>query len=962
MTNNKVRESAGAPSPMAPDLSARIERHAAPFLACLLGARNSQAEFTFQTFTDPEPKPKPDLNAHVIHGSLEQCAAELRRLNQAGAGVFVTVNGTDGRGRKKGNANALRGWWADLDTKGASLPFDPPSLPLQPTMIVKTPGGWHLYWLAPEPMPCESDARRDEHEAELRGIQQALEPYGADPKVCDVLRVMRLPGFLHRKDEPRLVELQEVDGPRWTQEQIRAAFPAKVKQAKGGDTKPKPLPVPPQSDRAQLLKRARAYLATMPGGVQGSDGSGTTFQAALKTITGFGLGEDEALDLMWEIHNSKCVPPWSLEELQHKVADAWKVAQKSPDLGHLAREQRPGLPTHPEDTGWPSEEDAPQPDRSTPEDPSSDDRPHVPGFEWKAKGLYIAGEPEKTSPAGDPIPGKPAKWIAPPFTLPGLVRDEASQGWRLLIAWHDLDGTAHEEALPFEILSGEGTELARTLAQGGMVLSPDPAPRKALLRYLCKAAPRVKRRVRLVDALGWHAGAFVLPSGETIGQTLEAVRFAGDAGGLRAAGSKGLLEEWQRQVARLAVGNPRLAFAMASAFAGPLLELVRPDGGGGFNLMGFSSKGKSTCLEAAASVWGRPDPLPTWRATGNGLEGIAATRNDGFLVLDELSQVDPKEAGSVAYMLANGSAKARANREGGTRTMRQWRLVFLSSGEQGLEDKMLEDGKRSRAGQEVRVPDIPCPAEGMFETAHDLPSLGALAEHLKSQARKNYGHAARVFLQQLCVKWEQRDSLISDLRSHEAAWLSNAIPAGADAQVRRVAGRFALVAVAGELAQRMGILPWPRGEAERAALICFKAWLDRRGFTGASEVHRGIAAVLAFLEKHGQARFDIWGEASTQAEAGTSLGNPKTFNRVGTRRKAEGVDGWDYYIPNDAWKEVCQGFTARSVAQACADAGILEPDSEGKLSRPVKIPGHGKVRCYVIRALSIAQYCDKEAA
>lgn len=607
-----------------------------------------------------------------------------------------------------------------------------------------------------------------------------------------------------------------------------------------------------------------------------------------------------------------------------------------------------GRPTAPDVPPLLCENDAPQKAGQ-----ETDGRPVVRGFAWEANGLVHLKSTGKDSQGND----NPADrlWIAPPFTLPALVRNEASEGWRMLIDWQDPDGVPHEEALPFELMTGEGPELARTLAQGGMVLPPEAGLRKHLLHYLCGAALSLQKggaRVRLVEALGWQEGAFILPDGKTIGTTMEPVRFAGELPGHRSKAVKGSLEGWQGGVACYAVGNPRLAFALACAFAGPLLEMVRPDGGGGFNLMGFSSKGKSTCLECAASVWGRPDPLPTWRATGNGLEGIAATRNDGFLVLDELSQVDPKEAGSVAYMLANGSAKARATREGGARTMRQWRLIFLSSGEQGLEDKMMEDGKLVRAGQEVRVPDIPCPHEGMFDNAHGLPSLGSLAEHLKAQARMHYGHPIRTFLENLCKDWTQREALQAQLRGMEAAWLAAAVPADADAQVRRVAGRFALVAVAGELAQRMGILPWPENEASQAASVCFKAWLDRRGYSGASEIHRGIEAVLTFLEKNGQARFDEWGDRDA-----------RIINRAGTKRRIEGVvDGWDYFLTPGGLKEACTGFSSSSVARACVDAGILEPGPDGHSSRSLKIPGQGKVRAYVIRAAGVARFMgDVEA-
>ena len=583
-------------------------------------------------------------------------------------------------------------------------------------------------------------------------------------------------------------------------------------------------------------------------------------------------------------------------------------------------------------------------------------RPTVRGFEWQPRGLFYLKPDGKDSDQNEkpPVP----VWIAPLFTLPGLVRDENSQGWCLLIAWTDPDGNPHEAAIPFEMMSGEGADLARTLAQGGMVLNPEPGLRKFVLRYLCSAYQKIKARVRQVKTTGWHDGAFVLPTGETIGHGDELVRFAGELAGLPGRACRGTLQGWQEGVAGYAVNNPMLAFAISSAFSGPLLDLVRPDGGGGYNLQGASSRGKTTCLEGAASVWGKPDPLLTWRATSNGLEGIAAARNDGFLALDEMSQVEPKEAGSIAYMLSNGSPKVRGAKDGGTRAMWQWRLIFLSTGEQTLEDKLGEDGKRTRAGQEVRVPDVPCPAGGMFADAHGLPGFAEFAEHLKAQARKHYGHAARVFLDHLCREWEHRDALQTRLREAAESWILCSLPLRADAQVRRVAGRFALVAVAGELAREWGILPWEAGEADRAAKICFDAWLERRGHaTEAAETHKGIAAVLAFLERHGQSRFDVWDDATAKdkydANGRLLPRPPRVINRAGTRKQSEVGDTWDFYITADGWKEACEGFNPRSVAQACEAAGILEKSLAGKFSQSKTIPGYGKGRYYIIEASAI---------
>lgn len=656
----------------------QLELHAVPFLARLLGCSDDDAwmqPVTFQTFTDGTPKPKPDPLAKVIHGSLEDRCELLEDLNNRGAGIFVCVNETDQSGRTKSHITQIRGWHSDLDFKDASVPTDDVegimrALPLEPTMAVRTPGGLHVYWLAEGPMDSSDECRRKEHEAELKAIQCALAPIGADKKACTVERVLRVPGFFHKKSEPQLVELINVDGPRCTRELVQLAYPLVKKE-----TKPARRRVVAQGnqDRVEVLARAGRYLDAIPGSVAGAggnaDGGTKTFTDVLMVITGFDLAEEEALGLFREHYNPRCDPPWSEQELVHKVQDAWKAAQESPDRGHL-------LDGH--------------------------DRPWVPGFEWEERGLYHLKQTSEVDENQNHVFKR--TWIAPPFTLPGLVRNVDSYGWCLLIAWNDLDDIPHEERVPFELLCGEGAELARILGQGGLRLSPEPVLRKLLQHYLSNAASKINKRARLVDTLGWHDGAFVLPIGEVIGDAVEPMRYAGEVHGAGIRAIRGTLEGWQEGVATLAIDNPYLAFGLSCAFAGPLLELVRADGGGGFNFQGSSSKGKTTCLEVAASVWGRPDPLPTWRATTNGLEGIAATRNDGFLPLDELSQVDAKDAGQVAYMLANGAAKARMTKEGGNRPQKQWRLVFLSSGEQTLEDKVNEDGRRIRAGQEVRVP------------------------------------------------------------------------------------------------------------------------------------------------------------------------------------------------------------------------------------------------------------------
>jgi putative DNA primase/helicase len=154
----------------------------------------------------------------------------------------------------------------------------------------------------------------------------------------------------------------------------------------------------------------------------------------------------------------------------------------------------------------------------------------------------------------------------------------------------------------------------------------------------------------------------VLPK-ETIGDDAERIVFQSENAVENTFRVKGTADQWRERVGALCVGNSRLVFAVACAFAGPLL---RPAGmeSGGFHYRGDSSSGKTTALKLAASVYGGTSYLQRWRSTDNALEATAAQHSDCLLILDELAQIDPKTAGECAYMLANEQGKARATRTG----------------------------------------------------------------------------------------------------------------------------------------------------------------------------------------------------------------------------------------------------------------------------------------------------------
>jgi hypothetical protein len=192
---------------LTPDLE-----QAAAFLSLL--DPEAQA-FTFQTFDDQKERKRGDL-VRIFNGTLEQHAPELTRLSAEGAGVFVTVNATDGRGRRLANIVRLRAIFQEADMTGAKVP------PLEPHIVVESsPGKFHRYWLidsATEPPVIEW----------LAVMRRMVADWDSDPNAKDAARVLRLLGFPHQKNPEsphmvRVVALSSRTHYRW--DEIVAVIP-----------------------------------------------------------------------------------------------------------------------------------------------------------------------------------------------------------------------------------------------------------------------------------------------------------------------------------------------------------------------------------------------------------------------------------------------------------------------------------------------------------------------------------------------------------------------------------------------------------------------------------------------------------------------------------------------------------------------------------------------------------------
>ena len=436
-------------------------------------------------------------------------------------------------------------------------------------------------------------------------------------------------------------------------------------------------------------------------------------------------------------------------------------------------------------------------------------------------------------------------FVCDPLKIVARTRTDEGSGAGKVLAWR-FDEIHHKWAMPDSYLHSDGLELARLLSDKGLFIPPNRKCREKLAHYIA-TAPAGKRIIS-TDKTGWHhSGVFVLPN-ETIGEGEEEIVYQSAYDTPINFSRSGSIEDWKKEVAGYCVNNPLLTFAVSCSFASPLLHILQIQGNG-FNFRGLSSLGKTTALIVAGSVWGGdPDGgyIQTWKATSNGLEIVAKSHNHALLCLDEIGECEPREIGKIVYMLPNGKGKIRMNKTREAQKVLTWKLIFISTGEATLEEKLSEAGQIPKAGQEVRFCDIEIDGKyGIFDDLHGFSNGGLLSDHLRESASKYYGTASREFVEMLSE--QDSEELREAWHKFKAEFEKEVLPEKHSPEVLRVASKFALIAFAGRLASIAEVTGWEVTEAVTAAEKLFKLWLANRG-SGQSDIDRGVQQVVSFLQ------------------------------------------------------------------------------------------------------------------
>ncbi len=526
----------------------------------------------------------------------------------------------------------------------------------------------------------------------------------------------------------------------------------------------------------------------------------------------------------------------------------------------------------------------------------------------------------------------PETWLCSPIEVVGSGSDGAER--YLVLRWRSPRG--HEDitrAIPCaDIGERDGW---RSLKAGGVNVTTKNTFRAILADWLQQSG--AGQEWRISHTSGWHYGAYVMPDGEVIGEPETPILFNGRSAAAGGYDVTGTAESWRNSVARLACGNPSMMLGVAASMAAPLIGLVGADGFG-VHLFEQSSAGKTTTANIASSVWGVPDALRlTWYGTALGIANEAEAHNDGLLPLDEIGQgSNARDVATSAYTLFNGAGKLQGAKEGGNRELKRWRTVAVSTGEMDIETFLSAGGLRVKAGQLVRLLNIPMEKATVF---NGQPNGKAHADALKEAWLDNHGAAGREWVKWLAAHQQEAKQAVRDAQER---W-RGLIPSDYGEQVHRVAERFAILEAA--LVLSCHITGWSEQASRDAIQHSFNAWVKEFG-TGNKEHQQIIEQCEAFLNTYGFSRYLPYPESDARDLPIKELAGYRTGSQ-----SSDEVFKF-YTFPAAFEQEIARGFNHTQFARALASAGMLETGDKGRYKKKALRKMGGKQHVFYVLMFS----------
>ena len=210
---------------------------------------------------------------------------------------------------------------------------------------------------------------------------------------------------------------------------------------------------------------------------------------------------------------------------------------------------------------------------------------------------------------------------------------------------------------------------------------------------------------------------------------------------VRGLTKKGQYSDWI-EIANSIFHYHDVRFALYTSFLPPFLEILNINNFT-IDLAGNSSKGKTTTLKLAASVWGNPDAtadsiVNTWATTVTSVERTAEIMNSMPIFLDDTKLAgnvkDNKQTASalisnVLYAIASGRGKSRGKLVGIDHTS-SFKTILFSTGEGPATSLTDNEGAKGRTVSLLGNPFV-----------KDDMDMSRFVSNIEDGFKSNYGHA-----------------------------------------------------------------------------------------------------------------------------------------------------------------------------------------------------------------------------
>lgn len=435
-------------------------------------------------------------------------------------------------------------------------------------------------------------------------------------------------------------------------------------------------------------------------------------------------------------------------------------------------------------------------------------------------------------------------------------------------------------------------------------------------------------RVGCVSGTGWHVleGQRVFVADRVLSPATPPPSVALDTRGGRgrmfaALKPRGQLADHVAALKQAYDADPVCAAMILTALAAPLLERL---GAPNFatHLAGDSTRGKTTMLKVAASVFGDPESewVASWNTTPVAAELRAAAWNHLPQCYDELGAGgDAQAAERLLYQLINGMGRTRGRADLSTREVPTWSCTFLSTGERALASSDASTGAQVRC--------IQLPVRGFGQ-------LGADAiDGIRRACAANAGS--------LGYEWLDTLIRVEDWGTWRGLWAESTEAMRAkvkgDALAGRVASYFGVLAVVEMMVSACGL-----GDPGANTVLELFAAQDKR------ETVQPLAdRALALAQDW------VLAEPDAFPELGRDAGDNATVPRTGRPRAGFRCarDGVTYFIPSafSAWCAEHRLYE-REVLRQWRERGWLRVEGSGekRLTKQVRIGSHERLYLYAL--------------